>query len=267
MVLDLDGLMPAFSKIVYRSLTRKSNEGEEKEDQVAANFVKLLTARFLSKVGDHLASPKTTLAWLLQSLGAPPVFTGLIVPLRESGSLLPQVALANYLKRFEIRKWAWSIGALIQGLAIAGCSVVALTLSGGAAGMAIVGLVALFALARGVSSISAKDLLGKTIPKSKRGQLTGWAGSLSGVISLVAASILLFAGNKENSVETYAVNMAEGNKRTDYVATGNTLIGIFLLVAGLLSGGASMISIDWALGGFAVMALAGGLYAARLKVH
>jgi hypothetical protein len=114
------------------------------------NFFRLLIARTASKIGDRLASPKTTLAWLLQTLGAPPIFTGLIVPLRESGSLLPQIFLSNYLKRLALRKWAWSLGSLVQGAMILGCAAVALTLEGTAAGVAIVSLIAFFSLARGL---------------------------------------------------------------------------------------------------------------------
>jgi hypothetical protein len=41
-----------------------------------------------------------------------------------------------------------------------------LLLEGEAAGWSTVGLLVLFSTARGLSSISSKDLLGKTIPKS-----------------------------------------------------------------------------------------------------
>lgn len=205
--------MQSLYKKLYGTLTdAEDKELEDSDDPDAqsapGNFFRLLVARTASKIGDRLSSPKTTLAWLLQSLGAPAIFTGFIVPLRESGSLLPQVILSNYLKRFAVRKWAWTLGALTQGTAIAGCAVVALTLEGTAAGLAIVGLVAVFSLARGVSSISAKDILGKTIPKSKRGQLTGWAASASGVIAIGSASFLFLSDGGENSTGQYAAYLA-----------------------------------------------------------
>lgn len=133
------------------------------------NFFYLLVARTFSKIGDRLSSPKTTLAWLLQALGAPAIFAGLVVPLRESGSLLPQILLSNYLKRFATRKWAWTLGAAFQGLAILGCAGVALTLEGTAAGVAILCLVALFSLSRGISSIAAKDVLEKPFRRANAG--------------------------------------------------------------------------------------------------
>ena len=54
------------------------------------NFFRQLGAMALTKLGDALASPKTTLAWTLGALGAPAWMVGLLVPIRESGSMLPQ---------------------------------------------------------------------------------------------------------------------------------------------------------------------------------
>jgi MFS family permease len=202
--------MQSLYKKLYGTLTdAEGKDLENPDDPVAqnapANFFRLLIARTASKIADRLSSPKTTLAWLLQSLGAPPLFTGLIVPLRESGSLLPQIFLSNYLKRFALRKWAWSLGSIIQGAMILGCAGVALTLEGTAAGIAIVSLVALYSLARGISSVSAKDVLGKTIPKSKRGQLNGWAGSASGLIAIGSASFLFISSSSEGTTHQYAL--------------------------------------------------------------
>jgi len=195
---------------LYRLVTDTSEEeiAKGREDPhakaIPANFLRLLMVRTGSKVADRLASPKTTLAWLLQALGAPPVFTGIIVPLRESGSLLPQAFLSNFLKRFPVRKWAWSLGAAFQGVAIAGCALVALNLRGVSAGVAIVALLVAFSLARGMSSVTAKDVLGKTIPKRKRGQLTGWAASASGLVAIVAACLLFFLDEGTESILGYA---------------------------------------------------------------
>jgi MFS family permease len=169
-----------------------------------ANFARLLITRTGSKISDRLANPKTTLAWLLQTVGAPAVFIGLIVPIRESGSLLPQILLSNYLKRFRRRKFAWTIGAGLQGLAMLGCALAGLTLEGTAAGLSILGLVILFSLARGISSLSAKDVLGKSLPKDKRGQLTGYAGSASGLIAIAAASLLFLDRGSPDSTLAYA---------------------------------------------------------------
>ncbi|HSJ47600.1 MAG TPA: MFS transporter, partial [Gammaproteobacteria bacterium] len=52
------------------------------------------------------------------------------------------------------------------------------------AGSAILLLLIVFSLARGLCSVSAKDVLGKTISKSRRGRLMGWSASLSGIAVL-----------------------------------------------------------------------------------
>mgnify|MGYP007044784285 CR=1 FL=1 len=52
------------------------------------------------------------------------------------------------------------------------------------AGAAIVAMLVVFSLSRGLCSVSAKDVLGKTVPKGRRGRLNGWAASLSGLFVL-----------------------------------------------------------------------------------
>lgn len=201
--------MSGFYKWLYSSITdataKEIDSAENEVERLAPmNFFHLLLARTASKIGDRLASTKTTLAWLLQTLGAPAIFAGLIVTVRESGSLLPQILLSNFIKRLGLRKWAWSIGALIQGIAIAMCAIIALTLKGVSAGIAILMAIVLFSLARGISSVSAKDVLGKTIPKSKRGQLTGWATSASGLVVIVTTSLFFFRSSSNSPVLLYA---------------------------------------------------------------
>ncbi len=159
--------------------------------EVPGNFLRQLAAQTLTGLGDRLANPKTTLAWLLQAVGAPSLFLALIVPLREAGSLLPQLFIAGTLRRLPLRKWVWVGGAIAQAAAVAGLALVATTLEGTAAGLAVVALVAWFALARGFCSIASKDVLGKSIPKTRRGRLSGWKSSLSGVLALGAGVLLL----------------------------------------------------------------------------
>lgn len=198
--------MSRLAKKVYTTVTDAvDTDGESLDPVAASNFLKLLVARAGSKIGDRLSSPKTTLAWLLQSVGAPVFFSGLIVPLREAGSLLPQLFLARWLKRFSYRKSIWSAGAIVQGAAIAGCALVAITLSGTSAGVAILSLMTVFSLARGMSSIAAKDVLGKVIQKKKRGQLTGWAGSLSGAIVVFSTGFLFFYDAGSGTTAQYAI--------------------------------------------------------------
>jgi hypothetical protein len=75
---------------------------------------------------------------------------------------------------------------------------VASTLEGAAAGAAIVAMLIVFSLARGLCSVSAKDVLGKTISKSRRGALMGWSASLSG-LAVLAVGLWLAASGLEGA--------------------------------------------------------------------
>jgi hypothetical protein len=155
------------------------------------SFFYLLASYLLTKLGDAIASPKTTLAWLTTAIGAPAFVLGLLVPIRESGSLIPQLFIGGIVRRLPIRKWVWVAGSVVQAACIVGIGFVAYRLEGAAAGWAILGLVTVFSLARGFCSVAAKDVLGKTIPKKVRGQLTGWSAGAAGLLTIGVGIVLM----------------------------------------------------------------------------
>lgn len=155
------------------------------------SFMLILISYFLTKLGDAISSPKTTLAWLATSVGAPAWVLGFLVPIRESGSMLPQLFVGAAVRRLAVRKWVWVLGSVGQCLCIVGLGVTAMTLTGSEAGWAIIGLITLFSLARGFCSVAAKDVLGKTIAKSRRGQLTGWSASAAGLLTVAIGGALM----------------------------------------------------------------------------
>ena len=87
-----------------------------------------------AKTADELASANLVIAWLLAAVAAPAALIALLVPIRESGALLPQIAIAGYLRRLPLRKWLWSAGSVMQGIAVAGMALAAVSLTGVAAG-------------------------------------------------------------------------------------------------------------------------------------
>ena len=155
------------------------------------SFLLILVSSFFTKLGDALSSPKTTLAWAATAVGAPAFVLGFLVPIRESGSMVPQLFIGSYVRQLALRKWVWVAGSLAQFLAVVGMGLVVLWLEGGVAGWALLGLVTLFSLARGFCSVASKDVMGKTIPKPKRGQLTGWSASLAGAVSIGVGIVLM----------------------------------------------------------------------------
>ena len=185
------------SAAIYDALTNEEDArlckdiGEDACREAPQSFTLLLLSYCLTKLGDAIASPKTTLAWLISMVGAPAFVLGLLVPIRESGSMIPQLFIGGFIRRLPIRKWVWVAGSLGQAACIAGIGFVAVSLTGKTAGWAILGLVVLFSLFRGFCSVAAKDVLGKTIPKTKRGQLTGWSASAAGLLGIGIGVVLM----------------------------------------------------------------------------
>ncbi|NNF65952.1 MAG: MFS transporter [Gammaproteobacteria bacterium] len=178
------------SEDLYELLTEDS-EGRFCDDidesacrEAPNSFVLLLFSYILTKLGDAIASPKTTLAWASAAVGAPAFVTGFLVPLRESGSMIPQLFIGSAIRSRPVRKWIWVSGSVGQALCVMGIGLSVWLLEGAAAGWMMLGLVALFSIARAFSSVAAKDVLGKTIPKPRRGQLTGWSASAAGFLSV-----------------------------------------------------------------------------------
>lgn len=95
------------------------------------------------------------------------------------------------------------IGSVIQSVAILGIGAVVMLLDGAPAGWSILGLVLVFSIARGCCSVAFKDVLGKTIPRTKRGQLTGWTASAAGLISIGVGLALVWAAGEAGSASLY----------------------------------------------------------------
>ena len=184
--------MSRLSTIVDRLVNHEdyADSSTEKE-KVARGFLSICAASFFSKLADALSSPKITLTWIMQALGAPAFAISLLVPIRESGSMLPQVLLARFVNSFQKKSPLYQLGAVVQAGAIALIVVVIALLDGSAAGWLIVILLAIFSLARCLCSLVSKPVLGKVIPKSLRGQTTGWASSAAGLAICAVALFLI----------------------------------------------------------------------------
>lgn len=157
------------------------SDPDDLEPGEARNGVIHVAALSLTKVADSLIDPKLVLSWLLTALGAPGVVIGALVPVREAGALLPQLALARRVERATQRKWIWVVGALGQGVAALGIAAAVMLLEGAAAGWVVLALVAMLAIARSAASVSYKDVLARTIAKGRRGAVTGFAAASASV--------------------------------------------------------------------------------------
>ena len=196
----------SISQSVYELLTDEedarvcSDISEEACRETPRSFVLILVAQFLTRLGDALVSPKTVLAWVMSSVQAPVGLIGFLVPIRESGSLIPQLVIASRVRRLPVRKWVWITDAVLQALALLGIWFIP---------------AAYFALSVAHDGVRV--------------------------------------GRK-----TYVVDLASGNRRTDYVSVSNTVIGLVLLAAGLAGTLAAVISVSGVILLLSIMGLAAG---------
>jgi len=194
----------------YRRISGDDNGAEAKGiDEAAArhvprNFFVQVIASVCTKTGDQLFSPRLLLTWLMASIGAPPAAISLIVPVRESLALLPQLTAAAIIKQRPIRKWFWIGGALAQAGSIALMIVVALTMGGDVGGWVIIGLLAAFSCGRVFQSITGKVIKGKTLPQGRRGLAGGTASAVAGGSTILVAAYFIFLDNDAVSKVTLA---------------------------------------------------------------
>ena len=206
----------AFVEKLYNNITGDEDARVCKDipdaacDDQPRNFFSYLIANLFGKIADEIASAKLIIPWLFGMLGVPAVFAGFLVPIRESGVLLPQLAIAAYVRRMAIRKTVWLVGAMLSALSLFMMAYAVLNYEGASAGAAIIVTLIIFSLSRGICSVSAKDVLGKTISKSRRGTLMGWSASLSGIAVLIIGIWLSTADLAQYSLQIFAGLLISG---------------------------------------------------------
>lgn len=154
------------------------------------NFFSYLFANLMTKISDELVSARLTLPWLFSVLGVPASFIAFLVPIREAGILLPQLIVAAYIRSMQRRKFVWIAGAILSAAALFVMALIGYLTEGVLAGWLLIILLVLYSLARGLCSVSAKDVLGKTVSKSRRGRLMGYSSALAGIATIAIGSIM-----------------------------------------------------------------------------
>ena len=241
---------------VFSKITGSEGSSDKLQASEGRNGLRHIASLSMTKIADGLIDPKLVLAWLLTTLGAPAVYAGALVPIREAGALLPQMLLAKVVQSMTRRKWAWVLGSAGQGISAGAIVWVALNLEGVTAGLAICLALGVLALCRAACSVSYKDILGKTVGKSRRGAVTGLAGSVSSVGVLIFAALLLSGLAQSRAAVVAAIALAaclwgaaallfstlkeepsskEDTKATDFsVLAKNPLLWRFIITRGLL---------------------------------
>lgn len=159
------------------------------------NARRFIWSNGLQNIGDQIVAPKTVLAWMFTAAGVPAVFTSFLVPIRESGSMLPQFALSPWVTSHASRKKVWLIGSWGQAISAALIAVSALLFSGKLLGITTLFFLACLALFRATCSIAGKDVQGRTTSKGHRGVITGRATALGGGFTLAVGLLLFFLPN------------------------------------------------------------------------
>ena len=189
---------------LYSALVRRNSEATREmpaqvRRSIAPNGLRQVLANALQSSGDQLVNASTVLPWLFGALGVPAALTGLLVPVRESGSMLPQAALTPLVLRTRYRKRIFVTGALVQAAAVALMAGTAALGSGLTAGLVIVGTLVVFALGRCLCSIASKDVQGRTIPKGERGQINGLATTAAGLVAITLGLAVRVLGGEDLS--------------------------------------------------------------------
>ncbi|MBK4163808.1 MFS transporter [Corynebacterium macginleyi] len=149
----------------------------------------------LQNLGDQIVASKTVLPALFNAAGVPVFFTGLLTPIRESGSMLPQAALTPWVTTHRARKRLWMIGSIGQAISAAVIALAAFLIRGTWLGVIVLLAVVALSLFRALCSIAGKDVQARTISKGQRGRVTGSAAALGGGATLLVGVILFLLGD------------------------------------------------------------------------
>ncbi len=160
---------------------------------------RLVSGLSLNKLADLLISAKTTLTALLVSVGAPVWMIGWLVPIRESGALLPQVLISIYLRNHPERHKVWRLGMIVQASSVLGIIFSVTLFSGFLAGAGVLLSLVILSMGRSACSLTVKDIEADVAKKGQRGNLIGIASTVSGLVTLCIAIPLVIFENMLSS--------------------------------------------------------------------
>jgi len=200
--------MSFFSQHIYNFLIKNEEQGTNlskgASNNLARNFTLNVCNGTLTKLAEKIISPNITLAWILSSLGASAGIIGALVPIKNAGSLLPQLAVSGKIRTYKIRKKFWVVSAITQAICWLAAGLLILFFSGSFISTALLILLGLFSIASGVASVAYKDVTAKTIPKKIRGQMLSYRATFGGLFGLIAGAILIFLIKENENFSVYA---------------------------------------------------------------
>jgi MFS family permease len=201
--------VPLFIERLYDFINKEQGQRictditEEACNFTPYNYFIILISNTLTKLGDTLSNPKTVIAWIMSVIDVPVSLISFVVPIRESGSMLPQIVIASFIRTKKIRKWVWVAGSVLQFISIGLIGLIGMKLEGLIAGWLIIFCLILFSISRGLCSVASKDVTGKAIPKTRRGKLKGFTVSVSGILTLLAGMYMINQSQENQGVLFY----------------------------------------------------------------
>ncbi|WP_296622805.1 MFS transporter [Marivirga sp.] len=176
---------------------------EEACTNVPKNFTLNIANGTLTKLAEKIISPNLTLAWIMDFFGASSAMIGALVPVKDAGSLLPQLAVSGKIRSFAVRKYFWAVSALVQAFAWLAAAGHIFYGNEDTIPIVLLILLAVFSVASGVASVAYKDVIAKTIPKNTRGQMLSYRSTFGGILSLIAGVVLVFFIQNEADKSIY----------------------------------------------------------------
>ena len=177
---------------------------EEQCTAVPKNLVLNVFNGACTKLAEQLVSPTLVLPWLVSALGAPVAVAGWFVPIKQAGSLIPQMLVAARIRALAQRKWAWAGAGASQAACLVLMAMAVLALPPVPAAWSLLALFTVFSIASGIGSVAFQDVTGKTIPKGVRGRMLANRAAIGGALTLLAAAGLKFGLGGGGDVAVYA---------------------------------------------------------------
>lgn len=140
-------------------------------------------------IADTFIDPTLVLVTFVNQLTANSVLIGLVAPLRDAAWFLPQLGMSGWLQsrpqRLDVYRWSvWGrvlvLGALVAAVAFLRDRTTLLVV--------FFVLFTIYAIVSGVSGLPFLEVVGKTVPPSRRATFFAWRLFSGGVFSLGAAA-------------------------------------------------------------------------------
>lgn len=171
---------------------------------VPRNYVCNVGNGAASKLAEQIGGPNLVLPWLLSVIGAPAFIVGFLMPIKQAGSLAPQLLISGQIRRVSLRKWVWVGSGIVQAAMLLLIALAVLTLEPLMAGVVTLLLFAVFSVFSGIASVAYQDVTGKTIPKGRRGRMLSNRAAIGGLLTLMAGLVLHYGVGDSANEFTYA---------------------------------------------------------------